>query len=222
MRVVHAVKGRLRRLPFVARIRWRLRDARGYPLAQRYLAGLKGIEIGGAAHNPFELDTINVDVTRSEDTAFKRLESREAGWALPVDVVAPGDRLPFADKSYDFVLASHVIEHFQDPIGALIEWDRVARDFIFLVIPHPDRTFDRGRALTSVPELIDRHRRLAGRAESEPDERHHSVWTCESFVELCAAIGLEVVATEDPDRKRGNGFAVVLGMKPDRRSVTIA
>lgn len=30
-------------------------------LAHKYLDGLKGIEIGGAAHNSFGLDTINVD-----------------------------------------------------------------------------------------------------------------------------------------------------------------
>jgi hypothetical protein len=30
-------------------------------IAHQYLDGLKGIEIGGAAHNPFGLDTINVD-----------------------------------------------------------------------------------------------------------------------------------------------------------------
>ena len=30
-------------------------------IAHKYLDGLKGIEIGGSAHNPFGLDTINVD-----------------------------------------------------------------------------------------------------------------------------------------------------------------
>ncbi len=214
-----AVAGRasraLERAPGVARFVRRLRTRwERYPLAERYLGGLSGIEIGGSANNPFRLDTLNVDVDNSSDSPFKRHEVDQVGWALPVDVVAPGDRLPFEDKSYDFVLASHVIEHFVDPIAALLEWDRVARRFIFVIVPHPDRTFDRGRELTSVDELIERHRTAGGEGEPRADDRHHSVWTCESFVELCEALGLAVVETEDPDRKRGNGFAVVVEARP--------
>ncbi len=54
----------------------------------------------------------------------------------------------------DFVFASHVIEHFPDPIRALYEWVRVTRRYIVLVVPHRDRTFDADRPLTSVAELI--------------------------------------------------------------------
>ncbi len=84
-------------------------------LAHLYLDGLRGIEIGGAAHNPFGLNTINVDRISHTSLGFEpyALEQvRLCGEVLPVDVVAPGDKLPFADKSYDFVISSHVIEHF--------------------------------------------------------------------------------------------------------------
>ena len=98
--------------------------------------------------------------TRSTSTASPRWtpstsahERHECGRAAEVDVVAPGDRLPFADDSVDFVLASHVIEHFPDPIAALEEWRRVARRVIVLVVPHRDRTFDRDRPLTPLAEL---------------------------------------------------------------------
>jgi hypothetical protein len=36
------------------------------------------------------------------------------------------------------------------------------------------------------------------------------VWTCESFLELCERLGVEVLEHQDPDDKQGNGFAVVL------------
>jgi SAM-dependent methyltransferase len=154
---------------------------------------------------------LNVDRAATKDPRYQAEERRLAGEVLPVDVVASGDDLPFADKSVDFVLASHVIEHFPDPVRALLEWERVARRYLFLVVPHRDRTFDYDRALDPVAHLLARH---ADGFASEED-RHWSVWTCESFVELCGALGLSVVATEDPDRKNGNGFVVVVACDPD-------
>ncbi len=191
-------------------VAWRVRQRRGTALARRYLAGLSGIEIGGSAHNRFPVHALNVDVTREKDPKYQAEERRLAGEVLPVDVVASGDDLPFDDKSVDFVLASHVIEHFPDPVRALLEWERVARRYLFLVVPHRDRTFDYDRALDPVDHLLARH--AAGFTSEE--DRHWTAWTCESFVALCAALGLEVVATEDPDRKNGNGFVVVSACDP--------
>jgi uncharacterized protein YbaR (Trm112 family) len=37
------------------------------------------------------------------------------------------ERLPFKDKAFDFVIASHVFEHSTDPVGFLSELQRVAR-----------------------------------------------------------------------------------------------
>ena len=175
------------------------------PFVTGYLGGLKGIEIGASAHNRFYLDAINVDRFGGE-TEYKREERRLALRAARVDVVAPGDELPFADDSYDFVFSSHVIEHFPDPIRALYEWRRVARRYVVAVAPHRDRTFDHDRPVTPVEELLERHR--DGFASAE--DRHWTVWTCESFLDLCDRIGLEVVDHLDPDDKVGNGFAVVI------------
>lgn len=217
-RVAAVAKRLVGRFPRVARglrrahIRWTR-----YPLAERYLRGLKGMEIGGAAQNPFHLDTVNVDRYAGMDTVYKRKEIEDVGYALPVDIVARGDDLPIPDKSHDFVLASHVIEHIADPVKALLEWDRVARRYIFLIVPHRDRTFDRGREVTPVEELLERHRS----GYSDDADRHFSVWTCESFVELCETLGLRVVETEDPDRKRRDGFAVVIETDPARRTARL-
>jgi SAM-dependent methyltransferase len=175
-------------------------------MARSYLGGLRGIEIGGASHHDFGVDALNVDRYESMDTVYKQAEREVWGYAKPVDIVAPGHELPLADDSYDFVLASHVIEHLPDPIAGLKEWLRVARRYVFLVVPHRDRTFDRDRPLTPVDELLERHR--SGFTSDE--DRHWTVWTAESFRELCDRIGLEVIEIRDPDRRRGNGFAVVL------------
>jgi SAM-dependent methyltransferase len=181
-------------------VRWR------FPLAQKYLAGLKGIEIGASSSNDYFVDAINVDRYEAMDTVYKREERRVARRVRHVDVVARGDDLPFKNDAVDFVLASHVIEHMPDPIRALEEWTRVARRYVFLVVPHRDRTFDRDRPLTPVSELIARNER----GLTSEEDRHWSVWTCESFLGLCDRLGLRVVEYQDPDTKMRNGFAVVI------------
>jgi len=172
----------------------------------RYLKGLKGIEIGASAHNRYWLDAINVDRWGEHDTIYKREERRLALRAAKVDVVAPGDELPFDDDSHDFVFSSHVVEHFPDPIRALLEWQRVARRYVVVVAPHKERTFDSDRQLTSVEELVERHRT----GFQTDEDAHWSVWTCESFVDMCERLGFRVVDHRDPDDKVGNGFVVVL------------
>src|SRR5271156_3421174 len=103
-------------------VAWQLIRHRGSKFVSGYLDGLKGIEIGAASHNRFYLDAVNVDRYAGDDTAYKHLERRLARSTARVDVVAPGDELPFENDSHDFVFASHVIEHFPDPVKALYEW----------------------------------------------------------------------------------------------------
>jgi SAM-dependent methyltransferase/uncharacterized protein YbaR (Trm112 family) len=58
-------------------------------------------------------------------------ETRERHWAPFItdrpSVLGMGEALPFRDKSFDFVIASHVLEHSADPENFLRELQRVAR-----------------------------------------------------------------------------------------------
>jgi SAM-dependent methyltransferase len=187
-------------------ITWRLIRRRRSRFVTAYLRGLQGVEIGAGSHNPFYLDALNVDRYHDDQTVYKQLERRLSGGAARVDVVAHGDDLPFAADSYDFVFSSHLIEHFPDPIKALHEWVRVARRYVVAVVPHHDRTPDVDRPLTSVEELVRRHHE----GFCSEEDKHWSVWTCESFIELCGSVGLRVIDHQDPDDKVGNGFTVVI------------
>lgn len=190
-------------------------DTSGLEVRDGLLGGLRGIEIGASAHNCFHLDAINCDRWGGADTAYKREERSLVLRSAKVDVVAPGDDLPFGEDSHDFVFSSHVIEHFPDPIKALYEWVRVASRFVVVIAPHRDRTFDADRPLTSVDELVTRHRE----GFSSQEDLHWSVWSCESFLEMCRQIGLRVLDSLDPDDKVGNGFIVVIDASspPDPR-----
>jgi SAM-dependent methyltransferase len=191
---------------------WRLIRRQRSEFVSGYLTGMQGIEIGASSHNRFYLDAINVDRFAGNDTVYKREERRLVLHTVKVDVVAPGDDLPFDDNSYDFVFSSHVIEHFPDPIKALVEWVRVARSYVVVIAPHRNRTFDVENPLTTVAELLERHRH----GFTSEEDRHWSVWTCESFVEMCQATGLHVTDRQDPDDKVGNGFTVVIDAAKSR------
>ena len=179
--------------------------------ATALLSGLKGIEIGGAAHNSFGLDTINVDRISHEHPDFAPYateQMRLCGEVLPVDVVACGDNLPFADKSFDFVISSHVIEHFYNPIAALSEWRRVARKYIYIICPQRDALpSDRDKPLTTIEDL---EKRQYGWFSKEMTDEHHSRWTSETFVRMGKYFGFKVLEVLDPDDKVGNGFTVVI------------
>ena len=67
-------------------------------LAHELLDGLVGIEIGGAAHNGFVLDTWNVDQLAPGHPEIERYDAeqlRMGGEVMPIDVVSLGHRLPF-------------------------------------------------------------------------------------------------------------------------------
>jgi SAM-dependent methyltransferase len=92
-----------------------------------------------------------------------------------------------ADGSYDAVLASHVLEHLANPLGALAQWRRVVAPggHVLLVLPHRDATFDHRRALTTLAHL----REDAERATGEDDQTHTE----------------EILALHDLDRDPGAG-----------------
>ncbi|MFZ1655162.1 MAG: class I SAM-dependent methyltransferase [Candidatus Moraniibacteriota bacterium] len=183
-------------------------------LAHHYLDGLSGLEIGASAHNPFGLTTQNVDIADEFNrSTYKKRELDISGEVAPIDIIAPGDTLPVPDASVDFVISSHVLEHFADPIAALLEWYRVVRSggYVYLIVPHRERTFDRVKPATTFTNLRARH---AGTEAVTPDPEtgHCSYWVTEDVIELVRGIGLDwaLVDFQDTDDKIGNGFAVVL------------
>jgi len=183
--------------------------------AHKYLDGLRGLEVGGSIHNPFGLNTINVDITDAE-TLFKKAEKLKMGEALKVDVVAPGDELPFPDESQDFIVSAHVLEHFPDPIKALKEWYRVVRrgGYIFMIVPHKNRTFDRNKPRTKLAELLERNKK---KFKQEGVSKHYSFWITEDLIELIYALKLDwrIVDFQDKDDKLGNGFAILIKKEND-------
>lgn len=181
-------------------------------LAHKYLDGLNGIEIGASAHNPFNIPKcIYVDRYESMDTVYKLEEQKICGESLKPDVIANGDDLPFEDSSLDYVLTSHVLEHFYDTIGTFKEWIRVVKNdgYIYTVFPHKERTFDKDKKRTKLSELIDRHTSF----QKKSDDEHYTFWVTEDCIEFCNYLNLEIVQVDDVDDKVGNGFTFLIKVK---------
>lgn len=66
------------------------------------------------------------------------------------------DLASIPEETYDFVIASHVIEHIANPIKAAVGWLRALRPsgILLIVAPHLDTTFDRHRPRTSLCHLL--------------------------------------------------------------------
>jgi len=79
-------------------------------------------------------------------------------------IAEAGDLVEIPDDSYDAVLASHVLEHLANPLGALAEWRRVVRPggHILLIVPHREGTFDHRRPVTTIEHLRADAERVTG------------------------------------------------------------
>jgi SAM-dependent methyltransferase/uncharacterized protein YbaR (Trm112 family) len=83
----------------------------------------------GAGHAPHPRADVVVDKYPLDD--FER--GRPMNLAKPL-VVADGHSLPFADKTFAYVIAQHVLEHATDPVRFAAELSRVA-DAGFVQLP---------------------------------------------------------------------------------------
>jgi SAM-dependent methyltransferase len=133
-------------------------------LMRNYLGGLargEGVEFGpGNRPLPVRLDAqvtfidkfhpAQPNCTRDDDFEF-----------MPIDIVDQIESMSTVpDESQDFIIASHVIEHTPNPIGAMINANRTLRPSgkLILIVPDKERTFDRVRSATDISHLLDDHR----------------------------------------------------------------
>ncbi|RKH68603.1 methyltransferase domain-containing protein [Corallococcus aberystwythensis] len=129
-------------------------------IAAQYLRG-EGLEIG-ALSNPTKLpagararyvDVAPIDVLRARFPEVANL-------IVTPDVVDNGEELgTVAPDSQDFVIANHVLEHCEDPIGTLKNFIRVLKPggIIFMAIPDKRFTFDLPRELTPAAHVVEDH-----------------------------------------------------------------
>jgi SAM-dependent methyltransferase len=134
---------------------------------------MRGLEIG-ALHNPrlpvdhpnsYFLDHATSDEIRAKYAQDPYLTAQEKAAIVDVDYVCrPGMRLRDAvgvDARFDFVVASHVIEHIPNPIGWFQQLAEILRPagIVSLAVPDKRYCFDARREVTAAAQWIDAYLR---------------------------------------------------------------
>ena len=126
-----------------------------------------GIEIG-PSHNPIAPKKkgykVHIVDHMSREELIKKYKDHgvNLGNIEPVDFVWRGEEyseLIGKHKYYDWIIASHVIEHTPDLIAFLNDCDTILKDdgVISLVIPDKRYCFDHYRSITGISQIIDSH-----------------------------------------------------------------
>ena len=144
-----------------------------------YLTGY-GMEVG-PGENPF---------STAKETVFlekfvENYESLFPGAKKDNYISGSAEDIPSPDDSYDFVFSAHCLEHCIDPIKVLKEFERVTKSngLIFLILPHCNRTFDKGRTISKLEKhIIDYEKEVSKSEYIEESGRHFDVF--EEFLEI--------------------------------------
>jgi len=150
----------------------RLLPPSAFALVQARCRGRSGIEVGGpsAVFRRWNLWPLYPVIGRLDQYNF----ARRTIWSGPgptdpsvrgvLRPEPPGRRIigeasemaGIPSSSYDFLLASHVLEHIANPLKALHAWAGVVKPggIIVLVVPHRDGTFDHKRPLSTLDHIL--------------------------------------------------------------------
>lgn len=172
-------------------------------VAARYLAG-DGVEIGALdAPTPLppEAKARFVDFRTVAELAaqYPDLDARRF---VPVDVVDDGERLDrIDDASLDFLIANHMLEHCENPLGTLRNHLRKVRPggWFFYAMPDMRCCFDAARPLTPFAHLV------ADEADGGKASRHGHFL---EWAKLVNRIDDDAAAAENARLNIKNGYSI--------------
>jgi SAM-dependent methyltransferase len=173
-------------------------------LAARYLRG-EGLEIG-ALHLPLNAPgnviVKYVDIATREEN-IRRFPELDAARIVPTDYLENGFELrTIPDASQDFVIANHVLEHADNPLQVLLNWDRVIKPqgILMVTVPMADRCFDKGRVETTLEHFVEDYR-LNQKGETATfrarNREHFAEWQRTAALNVVKLRGGEVMQQDD-------------------------
>lgn len=131
----------------------------------------KGVEIGGPSDNGLIIyhfaDLID-NIIFSDNTTWTNYNSKEynyynnkVGKVIISDAV---DITIIKNEEYDFVFASHVLEHIANPLKAVAEWLRIIKNdgYIIIIVPEKSICFDHRREYSKFSTLLSQYQKNVG------------------------------------------------------------
>ena len=136
----------------------------------KILNNKEGLEIGGPStffhHSGIYTAPIKLDnVIFAENTLWNNTKNNSDyifnGKTIPGKVYISDivDLSIIKDKTYDFVFASHILEHVVNPLKGLSEITRVLKDegLCILILPWKEATFDHKRPISQFSKLLENY-----------------------------------------------------------------
>jgi len=127
-------------------------------IASTFLSGT-GIEIG-ALHNPLQVpDNLKVQYVDRLSRAglYEHYPELKEFPLVEIDIIDDGEFLnSFDENNLDFIIANHFLEHCENPILTLCNFNRTLKNngIIYLAIPNKEFTFDKNRNCTTLSHLV--------------------------------------------------------------------
>ncbi|MDR2819180.1 MAG: class I SAM-dependent methyltransferase [Desulfovibrio sp.] len=155
----------------------------------------------GSGHAPFPLATHLADIDLGSGqigragVAFRHVRGK------PVFRCSV-EKTPFADKEFDFVYCSHVLEHAQDPAAACAELMRIARRGYI-------ETPTRGKDVFLRSAQISNHKNYCELFHGVLTFRHYEAWEMDG-------IGFDILQKmhTSPETEREKAFSALLYLYP--------
>jgi SAM-dependent methyltransferase len=154
-----------------------------YKQYQQAVVGKSGLEIGGPSwafskqgflpvYSVIEnLDGCNFSSNTVWEGNISEGKNYRFDQKTGYQYISDGTDLSFIkSEHYDFILSSHSIEHFANPLKAIFEWKRVLKmnGLLIMIVPHKDNTFDHNRPITTLDHLVADYKN----GTSEHDSTH--------------------------------------------------
>ncbi len=177
-----------------------------------------GIEIGPNRF-PAKIDKSKAKVTYIDRAPVEKIKEfyHEDGYKYQdLDLICNGETLELIDdNSQDFIIGSHVMEHFLNPLLALKNWDRVLKKdgIIYMIIPDKRTFHDRDRETTTYEHLLED---LNNNKITSPEhcDGHEHCWTNREIVEIAhnfqKEYNYDIVFICERDNKTFKDLVIVL------------
>lgn len=128
-----------------------------------------GLEIGGPSQTGniiYENATVLDNVIFSNNTVWSSHTNEYKYYENKIGKVFINDatEINISSDIYDFVFASHTLEHIANPLRAIEEWLRVVKTdgFIILVLPEKSCCFDHNRQVSSFARILKQYKENVG------------------------------------------------------------